>query len=210
MYHRQKIDEHLKKEFNRLCNIPSEKDRMYALNKFFHLHLTGTRLSDYKIIFTSDDPVSTTIKDEATGAIYSAVYENNSTLLKAQAEHIKFVNVNISLSNDLEREQTYFRFVDPLHDQPLHDEVHATFEGRYSLTLVKKYPTWYRPIESGVYLTLSDTKEYYTKFHTMITDLDNEFFKTNPTTLSSFDAVVKEFIESKNIFFEKIMSKLKK
>ena len=209
MHYRQKIDEYLQKEFETLCKIPEEDARKLAISKFFHLHFSSSRLADYKIIYTSGEPVSITAKDEKNGIIYSAIYENNSTLLKTQSEHIKFVNVNISLANDLEREQTYFRFLDPLDEKPLHDEIHANFEGRYRLTLVKKYPSWYRPIESGIYLTLSDFKEYYTKFHFMITDLDTEFFKIDPI-YNNFESVVNEFIESKDIFFEKIMAKLKK
>lgn len=208
MYHRQKIDEYLQKKFTTLDAYPTEVERVYQFNNFFQLQLDVSRLSDYEVLFASVDPIiSVVIKDKKNGQIYTANYENNSTLLKAQAEHIKFINISISLADRVEREKTFFRFCDFAHPTPLHDEIYATFDGRYKLTLVKKSPSWYRPIESGVYLTLSDTKEYFTKFHTKIFADDDEFLKKNPSRFA-FEFTVHEFIENKDIIFNKIMKKL--
>ena len=207
MYYRKNIDEHLKKEFDKICASETDIERIKKINRFFHLHLDVGHYSDYELLSASTSPIGVAIKDSKTGTIYSALFETTSDLLKAKASHIKFINVHISLPENIEREKTFYRFMKYDERDPLHDEVFATFDNTYRLSLVKKYPAWYRPIESGVYITLSDIQSYSTKYHAKLYDT-TEFFENYDVEKASFNALVQEFIKNKEEIFNKIMAKL--
>lgn len=208
MYHRKNIDLCLSKEFFHLSNIEDEKTKIKCLSEFFHLDIDSFRYSDYEITYLSDNPITITVKDNKTLKCYCATYDNAAPLLKAQAEHIKFINVNIQYSNGIERERVFYRFMDNFDFDPLHDEIYIMFDDHYRLTLTKKYSAWYRPIEGGIYLTLSDTRHYTTVFHTKIFKKDTEFFENRDVRAFSFEHFVQDFIENKDKIFNKIMSKL--
>lgn len=208
MYHRKNIDICLSKEFKRICEMENEKERIKALGDLFHLDLKPSRHADYEIIASEDKTVNINVKDKLTGTSYYASFDNSSPLINGQARHVKFVNISIQYINGFEREKVFYRFMDLLEFDPLHDEVYVMFDNQYRLTLAKKYPKWYRPIEEGIYLTLSDVRNYTTVFHTKILSNDEEFFEKLDARMFSFDCFVQEFFKNKDEIFNKIMAKL--
>lgn len=206
MYHSNNTDEYLLKQFSKLCAIPIESERIKSVNSFFHLQLDETRISDYEIQVLSTDPiVRTQIKDNLTGEIYSANYDNNSHIPQYSAVHAKYIHVIISYPQNIEREKIFYRSSDSL---PLHDEVCIKFNN-YKMILWKNYPKGCMfPCEEGIYLSLTDlstpiaVKKYYSKI-----DETNEFFHRS-MGLYSFDVMAQEFIYNKEFIFNEIMKTL--
>lgn len=201
MYYRKNIDMCLKNDFTQICDCKDELQRIKKFDEFFRLSLDSNCYFDYEIIYLSDNPISITVKHKEKEETITSLYENSSTLLNAQNKHIKFINVSISLGNSIEREKTYYRFDDGV--QPLHDEVSIMFDDQYRLTLSKKTKDWYRPIEVGIYITLSDAKNYITIFH----GRGRDFFNKNLEKIC-FEFIVQDFIKNKDYIFNKLLKKL--
>lgn len=210
---RTSTDQKLVSEFSKICACTNEEERIDKIIDFFHLPLkkilidfrtNSAKMPDYEFVgLPSADSytgVCAVIKDNSTGIVYTAKYENNPVLLKYNATHIKHRIIHMSCPNHVEREFTYSRFTDC--QNPLHEEIQTIHQEKYRLTFIRKYPEAYPPYEQGDYISLSEILTGSSLFYEKI--LDYKWISPNCNQSS----VRKAFVWENDFIFQNIMKEL--
>lgn len=227
MYYKE--DLYLKKEFERICQLESEKERLEAFDKFFCLSLPKHN-ENYEIKSLTDNPfIGIVVKDKLHNLTYYANYQKDSRLIMHKSENFDFINVRTSYAEVTEREKTYYRFRHIFDAQPLHDEISTVFPGNYKLTITRKYPSWYPLIEQGIYISLYDIKNSFILYHNKIEIFPHEIddkvpnpeiafvrdFYTNDYELwekkhycMNFEGIVNCYLKNRNKILNEILKKI--